>query len=242
MSHLSEEDLVFHHYGEHDEAARVEDHLRSCLDCRAAAEALRVDLAKIELPSPARGPDYGERVWAALAPRLEEPTRRQVTRRPFAGRAASFLAIAAGLVLAFALGRILPRPGEARRAAATRERILLVAVGRHLERSQRVLVELSHADAEEPVDVSAQAAHLVAENRLYRQTAERAGEAGLASVLDELERVFVEAANSGSLTPDEVRNLNERIERKGLLFKVRVLDSQLRARQREIEGGEKSSL
>ena len=34
------------------------------------------------------------------------------------------------------------------------------------------------------------------ESRLYRQAAVRAGEPGVASVLDELERVLIEVANS----------------------------------------------
>jgi hypothetical protein len=111
----------------------------------------------------------------------------------------------------------------------TRERILLVAVGEHLEKSQMLLVELAHADAEAPADVSGRAAQLVAANRLYRQSALRAGEAGVADVLDELERFLVEVANAPTpLSADEVRELNQRIEARGLLFKVRVVGSRLR--------------
>jgi hypothetical protein len=112
--------------------------------------------------------------------------------------------------------------------AETRERILLAAVARHLDRSQRVLVELSHADDADLGELPARAERLVAENRLYRQSAEQAGEAGLASLLDDLGRVLVEVAHAPDpMTRDEVRALNARVERKELLFRVRVVGVRL---------------
>ena len=78
---------------------------------------------------------------------------------------------------------------------------------------------------------------LVAANRLYRQSALRAGEAGVADVLDELERFLVEVANAPTpLDASDVRELNERIEARGLLFKVRIVGSRLRERHRETDG------
>ena len=123
-----------------------------------------------------------------------------------------------------------------------RERILLVAVGEHLERSQMVLIELKNATGNGSVDISAErdwAQELVPANRLYRQAAQRAGEPGVASVLDDLERVLVEIATS----PDRLENtgleeLRQRIEAQGILFKVRVVGSQMRERElvREAKG------
>jgi hypothetical protein len=147
-------------------------------------------------------------------------------------------AIAASLLLAFVLGRASrerelkvaqPIPGQAR------ERILLVAVGEHLERSQMVLIELQNAGGNGPVDISSErqwAHELVPANRLYRQAAARAGEAGVASVLEDLERVLLEIATS----PDQLENtgleeLRQRIEAQGILFKVRVIGSQMRERE-----------
>jgi hypothetical protein len=108
-------------------------------------------------------------------------------------------------------------------------------VSDHLERSRRVLAEMAGAPASAgAVDLRAeraQAANLVANSRLYRQTAARAGEARVADLLDDLERVLIEIANG----PDEVRPqdllvLKKRIEERDLLFKVRALQSQVRER------------
>ena len=76
---------------------------------------------------------------------------------------------------------------------------------------------------------------LVSANRLYRQTAVRSGEDSLVAVLEELERVLVEvAAGPDALAPQDVAELQRRIEARGLLFKVRVVGSQVREREREL--------
>ena len=120
-------------------------------------------------------------------------------------------------------------------AGQVRERILLVAVGDHLERSQTVLLELVNAQPGQPLDVASErerAGDLVAENRLYRQTAARTGDTRVASVLDDLEPVLLEIAHGpGRLTPEELENLRQRIEGDGILFKVRVVGSTVRHRE-----------
>jgi hypothetical protein len=78
------------------------------------------------------------------------------------------------------------------------------------------------------------ASELVGQNRLYRQTANRAGETALVSVLDELERMLIDIANSPeNLDFNEFANLRRRIEAQGVLFKVRVLNTNVRERQRD---------
>ncbi len=72
----------------------------------------------------------------------------------------------------------------------------------------------------------------MSQNRLYRQTANRTGDAAAASVLDELERMLVEIAHS----PDEIdgndfEELRRRIEEQGVLFKVKVLNTNVKERQ-----------
>ena len=113
-----------------------------------------------------------------------------------------------------------------------RERILLIAVGEHLDRSQMVLAELSNMDATGPVDVSAEkdwARDLVASNRLYRQTAVRDGNAAVAGVLGELERVLVDIANGpATASPANLDQLRDRLESQGIVFKVKVLNSQIK--------------
>jgi hypothetical protein len=245
MSHLTEDDLVLHHYGEHGEAAAVAAHLERCEACRASMEALRTDLASVTLDVPAASADYATRVWERLRPQLGAGSpRRGMLHRPAVRRAAGYLALAASLVAAFILGRMSPQPSRVAMVPDTRERVLLAAVARHLDRSQRVLVELAHADEGNAGDLSARAERLVAENRLYRQSARQAGEVGLASLLDELGLVLLEVAHAPEpLAPGDVRDLNARVERKALLFKVRVVGSRLVERERVAYGTQlKSSL
>jgi hypothetical protein len=79
-----------------------------------------------------------------------------------------------------------------------------------------------------------QAQELVGASRLYRQAVTHAGEPGLASVLEELERLLVEISHRpSSLTPEELTQLRQRIESRGLLFKVRVLESEVREKEKE---------
>ena len=59
------------------------------------------------------------------------------------------------------------------------------------------------------------------------------GDAATASLLDELERVLVDvAASPSTLTQDDFDQVRRRIESKGLLFKVRVVSSDVHERQR----------
>jgi hypothetical protein len=251
MNHLETDDLILHFYGEHGEAEAVRSHLDACVECAAAYDALRQDLAAVTLDAPARGEDYGRRVWERLEPALAprgstRPVAPAPRRRPVLLRAAAFLALAAALVVAFLLGRRTgPEPGTAT-AAATGERVLLVAVGDHLERSRVILLELAHADPDRPLDVSsrrARAEQLLDASRLYRMSAERAGEAGIASVLGDVERVLAEVANAPeALSPPDVRDLGERIENDGLLFKVQVLGAQVKERQRRPRAGTAGSV
>jgi hypothetical protein len=101
-----------------------------------------------------------------------------------------------------------------------------------------VLVELVNAPVDEAMNVRAQRAladELVSANRLYRQTAVRSGELALAAVLEELERVLVEvAAGPDALTPGDLAELQRRIESRGLLFRVRVIGSHVREREKEL--------
>jgi hypothetical protein len=116
------------------------------------------------------------------------------------------------------------------------ERVLLVAVGDHLDRSQMVLVELLNADPSAPMlpVERERAADLVSANRLIRQSASQAGEAGVADVLDELERVLIEIANgTADESASELQVLKARIESRGILFRLRVVNQAVRERGRE---------
>jgi hypothetical protein len=235
--HLSEEDLILLHYGEAEDPLAAEAHLRECPSCTAAQEQLRRTLALLPADEPpARDAAYGSRVWARLRPRLEGvvslsgPVQRR--GRVWPTHLVSWGALAASLTFAFWLGRQFP--GGPAPEPVVRERILLVALGEHLERSRMVLAEVTNA--EDPAQVANDrqwAGSLVAENRLYRQAAARSGDAAAASLLEELERVLAEVANGpDELSPRQLQELRTRIEERGLLFKVKVVEGQLRAKAR----------
>jgi hypothetical protein len=229
--HPTPEEIVLHHYGEATDAAAIEDHLRDCAACRAEREALREALAlATDFHTPEPGADYGAAVYERLQPRLTPRTRGRATRLVTYG------ALAASLVAAFLLGRHYPSPGPEGSRTEVRERILLVAVGDHLERSQIVLAELVNTRPDAPADIRAEqqwAESLVPTNRLYRQAASRAGDAALADVLDDLERVLLEIANGpGELSIRQLQDIQSRIETRGILFKVRVVRGQLREKSR----------
>jgi len=235
-AHLGEEDLVLRHYAERGLTPEQERHLAGCATCRSALAALGHDLAAVAFPEPPpRGEDYGARVWERLQPRLAaEPRAVGVPRagRRSLRRAWASLGLAASLVLAFLAGRHWPHTPAAVPEAA-RERILLVAVGDHLERSEMLLVELVNSGAgQAEVDISSQqqwAEELADANRLYRQTVARDGDPGLSSLLEELERLLVEVAHRpSSLTPVELEEIRRRIDSRGLLFRVRVVEKQVR--------------
>lgn len=236
MNHPGEERLILYYYGEDEARAETEAHLADCGSCRDSFLALkRVLGAMNELAVPERGESYGRWVWHRVNGKL---TSRRETARTVS-RWLTVAAVAAMVVAAFVAGRLW-RPPEPRMAAipqAVRERILLVAVGDHLEKSQMVLIELVNARPDGPVDISGErrrAGELVEESRLYRQTALRSGDAATASVLDELERVLLEIARGpAEVSSAQLDQLRERIESGGILFKVRVASWNTRNREKK---------
>lgn len=247
MKHLNEDQLILYYYGESEHAERDRLHLDACSSCRAELEALEQTLAEVvPEPVPERPADYGRRVWQRLESKLE-PKRRWSWLDMFKPRQLAWAAAAATLLAAvFFAGRLSTRWDEGPEPPSTaqvREAVLLVALGEHLESSQILLMELANRpegpvdQASEPrtIDISYErrvAEDLVGQNRLYRQTADRAGEAALASVLEELERMLIDIAYSpDTLDSTEFENLRQRIEAQGVLFKVKVLSTNVKERQ-----------
>lgn len=235
--HLGEDELILHHYGEGEDPEAADRHLRECAACAGALEELRRLLALVPAEAvPLRDAGWAGRTWDLARARRARPVR--FVSSPLA----AWGALAASLVLAFWLGRQFPKEAA---APVARERILLVAVGQHLERSRMVLVELSNAPAGESRGIKSEqqwAASLVAENRLYRQAAQHAGDSAVVSLLEELERVLAEVAHGPDvLTARQLEDLRARIEARGLLFKVKVIEGQVRARFRAGEARKEMS-
>jgi hypothetical protein len=247
MKHMTEEELIAYREGVAEPRAVVSEHLAACEECRGELQRIEAVLAALDtLPVPDPGADYGRQVWREIAPRLaEKPVRWwQAWMEP--RRLAGAGAIVALIFAAFVAGRFTNRGSTGDNIAnkeQVRERILVVAVGEHLGHSERMLVELSNAapsdSKQKEIDISAEqrrAEDLLQENRLYRQTALQEGDAGLASVLDELERVLLDVAHSpGEVTPAQLETIQKKIEGRGILFKVRVVNKELQQRQEASE-------
>jgi len=243
MKHMTEEELIAFREGVAEQRAVISEHLAACDECRGELERIEAVLAALDtLPVPDPGADYGRRVWREIAPQLAAKPGQwwQVWLEPRRLSAAG--AVAALIIAAFVAGRMTKRvntPDNIANKEQVRERILVVAVGEHLGHSERMLVELSNAAPNDPaqkeVNISAEqrrAEDLLEENRLYRQTALQEGDAGLASVLDELERVLLDVAHSpDEVTPAQLEAIQKKIEGRGILFKVRVVNKELQQRQ-----------
>lgn len=243
MKHLSEEQLIAYQDGETAGRDAAAAHINSCAECQAELNRLAEMLAAYQaLPVPDPGEDYGRRVWQQIAPRLAEKRSRwwQVFLEPRRLTAAGL--VAALLLVAFLAGRVskhVDHGDAALTAEQVRQRVLLLAVGEHLGRSEMVLMEIANAEPEgasvKQVNLSSQrrrAEELLDENRLYRQTALQEGDTGIANVLDELERVLLDVAHSpGNVTPAQFKSIRQRIDDDGLLFKVRVLTKEIERRE-----------
>jgi len=243
MKHATEEELFAYREGNAKNREAMAAHLNECAECRAGLERIeQVFHALDALPVPDPGEDYGTRVWRQIAPRMPERPGRW-WEPLFAPRRLAAAGVWVALVIAaFVLGRFTPwrhsdSGTEAVEAGKVRERVLVVAVGEHLGRSEMVLVELSNAQpiqgSNRLINIAAEqkrAESLVEENRLYRQTALSGGDNAMASTLDELERVLIEVANSpAEVTPAQFESIRKRIAERGILLKVRVVRQELRS-------------
>lgn len=241
--HLSEDDLILHYYGEAGpEEAGAERHLADCGACRGAFQALRQVMDTIDaapVPEPAAG--FERIVWAGLQNRDDFSRKpRGKSSRFFALSFAGALAAAILAVIVWQFDFTLTRTPAADTvvadAEAHRQTVLLTAVSDHIEQSELVLVELANADARGgDLDVSLErttADDLVSAGRLYRETAKQTGDLQLASLLDELELVLVEIARGpDALSAEQLEGIRTQIDEQELIFKLRVLASEVKARQ-----------
>lgn len=244
MNHLTQEDIVLSYYG--DRSA----HLDTCDECRAELARIAAILDRVEVPEvPEPGADYESHVWQRLSWRLRGEKKR--ARRMEWMR---WGAVAAVIVLAFAAGLLWrpkstspqvvestsgnPNVPATRRlddssTPQQRDRILLVVVSDHFDESERILIELTNLKPREGTDITPErhrAEALLASNRLYRRTAEDRGQETVATLLDDLEPLLMQIAHAPSrLSADEVRDIQKRVEAKGLVLKLRVVRANVRA-------------
>jgi hypothetical protein len=236
-------ELVLFYYGESERADEIRAALESTPGLEPRYAELRRVLDAVEVPeAPQRGDLYGHEVWRRVYPRLDGSVR------PAAGpgrsgqlRRVAGWAIAATLLVAlsFWAGRESagPAPETLTRSELDSDRILLVEVAGHLERSQFLLLELTHSGAASLDGERLEAVRrLKADSRLYRGAAQAGGQTDLAFVLGELEVFLTELAHLGPDATSDVEALLDRVDRSNLIFKVRVLESRIEQRTRPAGG------
>lgn len=245
MNHISEDEMILYHYGEVEDATAIRRHLEACSECAAQWKKLQAVMAAVEPTAvPERGEEYGAQVWQQVRYRLPEQREAAGWRQwLMPQRLALAGGLAAVILIAFFAGRMTKAPEPTAPTVATtqqqKERVLLVAVGSHLERTQMVLVELTNAEPGSPkaklniANEQELARGLVTANRLYRQTAEKSGEPAVSELLSELERVLVEIANGPSeMDATQLEVLRKQIQSQGILLKVRVIGDKVREKGR----------
>jgi hypothetical protein len=239
MKHLSDEEL---YALSQSPAGDLENHLRECQACFARFHefvALLESAASAAGTSPA--PDLSGRVWATIRPSLPVYHSQNQGRRSsgvftawlprglvWAGTLASLVFIGT----AFWAGRLFERRHMETNVAlqaqtSQRGRVVLLVVRDHLDRSERLLVELGHAGDFARVDggpLAREAAELLEDNRLYRQTAATSRDPALSQLLDRLDRILVEVAHQpAALHGADLARMGEQMNLDGLLFELRVV-------------------
>jgi hypothetical protein len=238
MSHLTDDDLVLHYYGEVEAAGRADaqKHVDACGACRERFAMLQRVLATVDtVPVPALPDSFERTVWARLEPALPRPRgwfSWLLTTPPNLAWAAAVVILIAGAFFAGRLSRTTTPAAPVMTAEQLRESVLLADLSEHLDRSQTMLVELVSEDPSATgggVDISLErdvAGELVAANRLYRQAVVQSGDTKL-EVLVEI------AASPNTLAAEDMDRVRQRIAAKDLLFKVRVVSSTVREKQEQ---------
>jgi hypothetical protein len=233
MKHLAEEELIELYYGEAMTEANT--HMRACRECSAKYAELKQSLDAIR-PAvvPLRGAEYGERVWDTLGPQLIPYQKETAPWRRWAHWRATALAMSCAMLLAVAFfgGRYWERITTKKLTISANpqgaRRVVLVVLTDHLDRTERLLVELEHADSPDRIEnaqLQSEARELLASNRLYRATASNAGDPALAGALDRLEGVLAEIANDPNLSAADLERVRNDMNTKGILFEIRILRS-----------------
>ena len=248
MNHLTDEQIALHCSGDAGNGAEINQHLGECSECRESFEQLKAILAFIHsTPVPEPHENFEREMWLKVQDRLPyvKPTLRQ---RLFPlhfspAKWASAMAVAVLILAAFVAGRFWPRGSDrvvpAASAQIDPQRVVLVAVGDHLERSQMLLIEIMHTDATRGLDLSreqAQARDLLDSNRLYRLSAQEKSDPGVERMLGQLEPVLAEIANAPrDFSRKDLREIQAQVQSQGLLFKIRVVGSAIGSKIRQEE-------
>jgi hypothetical protein len=250
MNHLSEEELVAHAYAEGDNHS-VQQHLQACAECAKSYHTLGSDLADMKFAeAPARDAAYGHLVWESIAGSLPAYESRKSWFRGGLWPALSYAAAGMAVVVcAFLGGRLWEhRHAQAvsqnhaqqheQTAVTLVQRVDVVVLSDHLDRSERLLVELKHADGGNAASpLGDEARRLLPANRFCRQHAKQDDDRALSTALDRLDHLLVELANQPEgLNSQTISRLQDEMNADGLLFEVRVLRSRQAASSTHSKG------
>jgi|CZKL01.1.fsa_nt_gi hypothetical protein len=250
MKHLNQEELIEHYYSEDEDFVGAMVHLDECADCAVAYLELKSDLSDLTTAEvPPRDSEYGRRMWERLSDSL--PTYEAKPSRPMhlswwrgLGYAAACAALISG---AFFAGRVWeqrqPRPVASMQVPApqVKQRVVVVVLGDHLDRSERLLVQLKHVDSasdEMVTPLRDEARSLLAANEICRQDAEKTGNPALEKALNHLDRLLNELAKKpGGVSSVSIARLQREMNVDGLLFEVRVLRTRIPGKPTHNQGG-----
>ena len=233
MKHPDDQTLLLYRLGElTDEQAReVRLALQDDPALRAQLDELDAMFNVLDHAGiPKRDENYGRRVWARVEPELrDEPFYarlwQKLTPPVLAGAAVVVIVIS----VSFYTPEITKQPElagtqDAVTQSSVRDRVLLASVSKHLEGSQRLIMEFTNRlgtevnteEEREWADI------LLMANRLYRFAAEQAGQPRIAQLLADMEPVLIELANNeNGLTNEEFNALRQRISDNDLIFRMR---------------------
>lgn len=256
MKHITEDDLILLYYGEHEDlnlAATVAE----SDELTARFEQLSAELKMADsFVAPPRGEDYPSAVWQRIAPQLdnelEEKTSWLNTWWSGLGRPNLSLAGAVSLALVATLAFMLGRNGaletpagplvsqdnpinQSAQVLANVDSVQLLthSVSNHLEQVNLMLTQFANSSVS-LADESSNATDVLVANRLYRQAAINQGNQQLAGLLTELEPLLIEMAFDAQQNSPATRERMQKEVNDGLLFKVRVMNNQLKKPQTSV--------
>jgi hypothetical protein len=243
MNHLTDDQLIEHYFAEGANRVVVETHLRICSRCEQVYEEISSALAVRGPEPPAREPGFGKQIWqsieAPLRPYPAKPKSRYFSWPRLALASACLLHLAAAFFVGALWQRSRPHRSEASNAAHAKERVVLFILDDHLDRSERLLVELNHAGGVNGAPDSLlqnEARQLLPDNRLYRQALSSRSDPMMAAALDHLERVLLEVANSpDKLNRADIDRIEQEMNTDSLLFQIRVLRARTSQHEPQVE-------
>lgn len=194
-------------------------HVEGCEFCSGEADSYRRTLGHLDRwNTPERPADYGRDVWRKLRPRLRQRARRPKPSVWGWATAAAVGTLAAAMFLITRPSTIPKHAPQAAESAPVPARLLQAAVRDHVRRADRLLsqieIEPTEGTAKHRDSASEREAirDLIAENRLYRQTAEQEDDQKTAGLLADLETALVALKHDPqTASATDARNLRSRL-------------------------------